>query len=326
MNAIHCFDDDNESDSCMNLPLDSKQLRAFVTLVRLGSFTLAAKELNLTQSAISHAMKALEQDVGCRLLDRMGKKILPTQAGEQLLHHAEKILKEMFATRESLQQLGKWGKGRLRIGTSDAACQYILPGVLREFKECFPQYGITIEPGDVSECIDALRNNRIDLGLGLEPDKEHQFEFHPLFTDELAFLMSPLHPWAADGSITRAEIPRQNYVLYNKKSYTFRMVEKYFRQEEVVLNTVIELGSMEAIKELVKLGLGVSILAPWIARKELEERSLVCLPLGRRKLRRNWGFFHWRSHRLGLAEETFLGICRSATEGLSGWDWRSSKP
>src|SRR5215469_4900712 len=108
MNATHCFDGSNECNSCMSQPIDSKQLRAFVTLARTGSFTLAAKELNLTQSAISHSIKSLEQDVGCLLLNRMGKKVLLTQAGEQLLHHADKILDEMSVTRESLRQLGQW--------------------------------------------------------------------------------------------------------------------------------------------------------------------------------------------------------------------------
>jgi LysR family transcriptional regulator, low CO2-responsive transcriptional regulator len=300
----------------MSLPIDSKQLRAFVKLAQTGSFTLAAKELHVTQSAISHSMKALEADVGCLLLDRMGKKIVPTQAGEQLLHHAEKILKEMALTRESLRQLGKWGRGRLRVGASAAACQHILPAVLREFKESFPQYEIAIEPGDVTELLEALRDHRIDLGIGLEPEKEPQLEFHSLFGDELFFMTSPLHPWAVARAVNRAEIPRQNYVLYNKKSYTFRMVEKYFEREDMVLNTVIELGSLEAIKELVKLGLGVSILAPWAARKELESGSLVSLPLGRRKLKRTWGVFYWRGRRLGLAEQTFLGLCRSATVGF----------
>src|SRR5437762_4736692 len=110
----------------MSLPLDSRQLRAFVTLARTGSFTLAARELFLSQSAVSHSMKALEQDVGCRLLDRVGKKVLLTQAGEQLLHHAQKILTEMGEARESLQQLGKWGRTRLRIGSSPTACQHIV--------------------------------------------------------------------------------------------------------------------------------------------------------------------------------------------------------
>src|SRR5438067_124339 len=119
--------------------LDSRQLRAFASLARTGSFTQTARELHLTQSAISHAIKALETDVGCRLLDRLGKKVILTQAGEQLLVHAEKILHAMTTAREDLKQLGKWGRSRLRLGASTAVCQYIRPALLREFKESFSQ-------------------------------------------------------------------------------------------------------------------------------------------------------------------------------------------
>jgi DNA-binding transcriptional LysR family regulator len=301
----------------MNQPLDSRQLRAFATLARKGSFTLAAKELFLSQSAVSHSMKALEQEVGCRLLDRLGKRVMLTQAGEQLLQHSEKILQEMAQARASLELLGKWGRVRLRIGATSTACEHILPAVLRELIDNFPQCIINIEPGDTAETIELLRSSRIDLALTLEPKHEDQLEFHPLFSDELVFLVSPQHPWAAAGRVVREDIPRQNYILYNKASYTFRMVEDYFRQEDMVLNTVIEFGSMEAIKELVKLGLGVSILAPWIARKELNEKSLAALPLGRRKLKRKWGVLHWRGRRLSLAEETFMNLCRTITEELT---------
>ena len=112
--------------------------------------------------------------------------------------------------------------------------------------------------------------------------------------------------------IRRNGIPRQNYILYSKRSITFRLIEDYFRREQMILNTVFEVGSMDATKELVKLGLGISILAPWIARKEIEEGSLVALPLGRRKLQRRWGILHWRGRRLNLAEETFISLCKSA--------------
>lgn len=78
------------------------------------------------------------------------------------------------------------------------------------------------------------------------------------------------------------------------------------------LNAVLKVGSMEATKELVKLGLGGSVLAPWIARKELDERSLVALPLGRRKLQRRWGVLHWRGKRLTLAEDKFIRLCETA--------------
>src|SRR5688572_186209 len=174
-----------------NMPIDSRQLRAFAALARTGSFTIAAKRLFLSQSAVSHSMKALETDVGCRLFDRVGKKVLLTQAGESLLHHADKILQEMTSARAGLQQLGKWGVGRLRIGASPTACHYILPGVLREFKESFPKCLIAIEPGDTLEAIESVRDNKIDLAVTLEPRNEDQFEFHPLFTDELAFIVGP---------------------------------------------------------------------------------------------------------------------------------------
>src|SRR5208337_5117613 len=129
----------------MREPIDSRRLHAFVILARTGSFTETAREMHLSQSAVSHSMKALEDTVQCRLLDRLGKSVMLTQAGEQLLEHAEKILAEMETARTGLRELGKWGKGRLRIGASPTACQFILPPVLRELKESFPQCIIQIE-------------------------------------------------------------------------------------------------------------------------------------------------------------------------------------
>jgi len=300
----------------MPKPIDSRQLRAFASLAQTGSFTRTARELHLSQSAISHAMKALEEELRCRLLDRTGKKVTLTQAGEQLMVRVRRILQEMQEARSDLQQLGRWGHGRLRFSASQTACQFILPGVLREFRESFPNCTIQIEPGDTPTAIELLRSRRVDLALTMETKGEEQFEFHPLFSDELSFILSPLHPWAQRGSVVREEIARQNYIFYTKTSVMFRMIEDYFGQDGLVLPTFIELGSIEAIKELVKLGLGMTILAPWVARRELMEGSLVTLPLGRRKLKRTIGVLQWRGRRLTLAEETFVGLCKTVTEGL----------
>lgn len=97
----------------MKNPIDSRQLHAFATLARNGSFTQTARELFLTQSAISHSIKALERDVGCRLLDRLGKKINLTPAGEHLLGHAERILSELQSARDGLEHLSRWSHGHL---------------------------------------------------------------------------------------------------------------------------------------------------------------------------------------------------------------------
>lgn len=301
----------------MRSVLDTRQLLAFSTVARRSSFTLAAKELFLTQSAVSHAMKSLEEELGCRLLDRVGKRVLLTQAGEQFLQHTEKILREMELARSGLDALTNWGHGRLRVGASTTACQYILPTVLREFKQSFPKCVIKIEPGDHADQLELLHGNQIDLSLMLEPQGETEFNFIPLFEDELHFVVSPMHPWAVAGRVPREEISSETLVLYNKTSYTFRLVNEYFREEKISLTNFIELGSMEAIKELVKLGLGAGVVASWIAREELRSGSLVSFPLGKRKLRRNWGVVHLRGRRLPLGEETFVGLCRTVTESFS---------
>jgi DNA-binding transcriptional LysR family regulator len=105
--------------------------------------------------------------------------------------------------------------------------------------------------------------------------------------------------------------------VYNHTSYTFRLLKDYFRTEDMPLTNILELGSMEAIKELVKIGLGVGVLAPWVAVNELASGALVSLPLGKRKLRRQWGVGHLRGRRLSLGEETFVGLCQSVTHELS---------
>jgi len=296
---------------------DTRQLLAFAALARLGSFTQAAHELHLTQSAISHAIKALEEQAGCRLFERAGRRVSLTQAGEQLLRHVEKIFSEMTSARAGLEELSRWGHGRLRIGASTTACQYILPNVLREFKQSFPHCAMAIEPGDHGRQVELLLQNRIDLALMLEPADRKDLGFVPLFEDEMRFLLAPVHPWARAGRMLRENFSEQTLILYNQTSYTFRLVKDYFRTEDLPLANFLELGSMEAIKELAKVGIGIGVLAPWVARAELEAGALVSLPLGKRKLRRRWGVAYVRGRRLSLGEETFVGLCQTVTEDFT---------
>ncbi len=304
----------------MSQPLDSRQLKAFTTLARTGSFTLAAKELFLSQSAVSHSMKALENDVGCRLFDRLGKKVLLTQAGEQFLRHADQIIGEMEEARASLQEMGRWGRGRIRVGASQTVCQYVLPGILRKLRDSFAKCFVTVESGDSPALLELLKENHIDLAFCLEPSNEEHIEFHPLFADELFFLAPPSHPWAAAGRVHRDEIALQDYIFYNKGSLTYRAIEQYFQKEDIVPRVVMHVGNMETIKELVKAGSGLTIAPLWIARREIEDKSIAVLPLGKRKLKRNWGLSHRRGRRLTLPEESFLSLCRAASGHFSAPD------
>jgi len=300
----------------MTIPFDSRELRAFVILARCGSFTKAARELSLSQSAVSHSIKALENDAGCRLLDRMGKTVSLTLAGEQLLRYSEKILADMDAARTALTQLGKWGHSRLRLAASATACQYLLPPVLRQFKRDFPKAIIQVETVDTPDATQLLRDKRVDLAIAFQSVQTAEFNFHLLFTDELAFALAPDHPWIATGS-GPVDVPRQNYIFYRRSSHTAQLIQEYFQRSEMTLNTVVELGDMEAIKQMAKLGLGIAVLPRWMIDKELRQKTLAALPLGPRKLRRVWGALWRRDHPLNVAQDTFVKSCHRWCERLA---------
>jgi len=296
--------------------LDSKQLRTFVSLARTGSFTATAKEVFITQSAVSHSMRALETELGCRLFNRIGKRTTLTLEGEQLLRHAERIIADMRTARASLDKLGKWGETRLRVGASPSACQYLLPEVLQTFRKTHPKCRVQLEPGDAPALAEAIREQRIDLALSLRPQREPTLDFEPLFSDELMFFVPPKHSWVEAGGVARPEIARQNLILYARNSQTYRTIERYFREEGIPLNIIMELGNVETIKQLVQLGLGISILATWVASAEIRKGSLIAMPLGRRKLRREWGIVCALGRTLSLVEAEFFRLCSEATKGI----------
>lgn len=296
--------------------IDSRQLRAFVAVARRGSFTQGAKDVFITQSAASHAIRSLEDELGCRLFERVGKRAMLTQAGEQMLQRCEEILRNMRDARGDLQALKDWGHGRLRLGAPATVCQHILPGVLRELREHHPCSALNIEAGDNPQLLSYLRANRIDLAVMIEPERQPEVQFEPLFTDELCFIVPAGHAWASLPVVTRNEIVDATLILAGKATRTFALVEEYFRAHHLVMPRCIELGSVDSIKELVKTGLGVGIAARWPVRREIEAGELVALPLGPGKLRRRWGVARLRGRKLGLAEETFIRYCRNHTAAL----------
>ncbi len=302
----------------MKTTVDSRQLKAIAALARTASFTLAAKELRITQSAVSHAIKALEDDLGCRLFDRVGKRVQLTVCGEQFLRHAHNILREMQAARAGVEEVLQRSQSFVRVGASTTACQHILPTVLREFRERYPNCLVRIETGDQGRQLELLKAGRIDFAFLIQthPQASRDLVFVPLFEDELRLFVAPQHPWAELQAVPAGALEAETLILYNKSSYTFQLIADYFKEEKVALTNYIELGSIEAIKELVKLGLGAGVLAPWIASAELANGTLVSLPLGRRRLRRQWSVAYWKGRRLAKAESIFVGLCETVARSI----------
>lgn len=291
---------------------DMHQLRVFVAVAENLSFTRAAEVLFMTQSGVSHQIARLEQRLETRLFDRQARAASLTRAGRILLDHARRILGTMENAVAAMRQVAEPDGGLLRMGASITACQYIVPAALREFRESFPAYSLRITPGDGPAVTQGLLDGALDLGIVIRHQRPPKLTYHELFTDELGFLLSPLHDWARAGKVDRRQISQQRMILYSRQSTTFRLIEQYFVRTRAELRDWIELGSIEAIKALVKLGLGVSLSARWTAHAEISDGSLIWLPLPGTSIRRVWCIAHTPGRDLSLAERTLVGLCQSA--------------
>lgn len=296
---------------------DVHQLKVFLAVAENLSFTRAAESLYLTQSAVSHQIARLERTLGAALLLRQGRNISLTSVGRELVPHARRVFAVLDDATAAVRQAARPDSGRLRVGATSTACQYLIPEALREFRECFPAYTLSILPGDSPVVAERLAEGSIDLGVMIRHERRARMVYHELFTDELGMLVSPLHPWAKAGKVDRRQLAEQRLVMYSRSSATFRLVERYFARMRAPLKDWIELGSMEAIKELVKLGLGASVVAPWIARPEVLNRSLVWLPLPGARLKRNWCIASATGKHLSVAEQTFIGLCQNVAAALA---------
>lgn len=292
-------------------------LKVFLAVADSLSFTRAGERLFLTQSAVSHQIAKLESELGCQLIERQGRSVSLTIAGRTLVQQGRRAFAALDEAATVTRQAAHPSKGRLRIGASNTACQYIIPEALREFRECFPDYSLSIIPGDSPVALQHVIDGTVDLALMIRAERQRKVVFHPLFEDELHLMVSPLHPWAKAGRVDREQLPDQQMVLYGRGSATARMVERHFVKLGVPLRDYIELGDIGAIKELVKLGLGISVSADWVAWPEMDEGSLVLLPMPGGKLKRRWGIAVTSGKKLSLAEQTFIGLCQAVAAKFS---------
>ena len=292
-------------------PLDARQLRALCVLGDTGSFTLTARRLHLTQSAVSHSMKALEGSLGIVLIERSGRKALLTQAGQALVIRADRLLREMAMARTEIEHLTKWGGSLLRLGASQSTCQYILPKVLAAFRTKFPRWQIEVSARDSSALPSAVLDGEIDLALCTETSGEMEaLEFRPLYEEEISVIFPAKHRWVGQEEITLEEILTETVISYRMSSDLTRTVRAHFQKVGLRMSKpAMELGNLEAIKEMVKLGMGVALMPSWIASRDVEADILGMAKLAGGKLRREWGLAYRKGRRLSHGEEEFARLC-----------------
>lgn len=259
--------------------MDVKQLQTFIVLSRLLNFRAAAEELNYSQSTVSDHIRNLEQELGVKLFERLGKKVFLNEEGKKLISPAQKMLQDAEEIHELFNK-GEKVRGTLKIGAAETLCAFWLPPLLKEYSKIYPNVRIILKMADCLDFHDLLEKNIIDVAFGLHDESKRKDLLQiDLFDDSTVFVAASDHPLACLGRITMSELENQSFILIESESGYSMEVRRLFQKLNVKVDTIMELGSIEAIKQCVKEGLGISLLPRISVNKEITNGELAVLPV-----------------------------------------------
>jgi len=244
--------------------MDLHQIEIFCTLIRLRSFSRAAEALYLTQPTVSGHIKNLEHGLGIKLLDRLGKRIVPTEAGEVLFRHGQKLLAMRDHARQEIDAVSGRIGGVLKIGGSTIPGAYVLPPFIGAFKQIYPAASIHLLIDDTERVAEAVLNNELDIGVVGARVADRHLEVHPFVKDELVLAVPPGHAWSHKRTVAIDALRGEPFILREQGSGTRRIMEERLDKAGIALadlNTVAVMGSSDAVRQAVKAGLGMSILS-----------------------------------------------------------------
>ncbi|MDH4164188.1 MAG: selenium metabolism-associated LysR family transcriptional regulator [Nitrospirota bacterium] len=244
--------------------MDLHKIEIFCTLVRLRSFSRTAEQLRLSQPTVSGHIKQLEQELGVRLLDRLGRRIVPTDAGEVLYRHGVRLLEERDRARQEIEGLSGKVSGLLAIGGSTIPGAYILPRLIGRFKKLYPEISIRLSIDDTAKITEAVMNGELCIGVVGARVSDPYLATHAFLHDELVIAVPAGHAWANKRTVEVEALKAEPFILREQGSGTLRIMAQHLGAAGLSideLNVVAVVGSSDAVRQAVKAGLGISILS-----------------------------------------------------------------
>lgn len=277
--------------------MDLRQLEIFVKVAELGSFSRAAEALYLTQPTVSEHIRTLEDEVGVRLLDRLGRGAAATRAGQLLLSYATRMLALQREARQAMDGFQGRMSGELLAGASTIPGEYVLPAMIGRFKEKYPDISITLLIGDSQTAVDWVAEGRAELGVVGARLSHRGVEYKELMPDEVVVIVAGAHPWHGRRQIMLDELRSEPLLIRERGSGTRAALEAALAEAGMDLGSfriVGEMGSTQAIKQAVKAGVGVSLVSKRAVEEECKSGLLWCLRVKDLKVTRS---FHLVTHK-----------------------------
>lgn len=258
-----------------NLNLD--QLQTLVRVVELGNFSAAARSLNLTQPAVSLQVRELEERLGVRLVDRLGKRAFATAAGLDLIERARRLHGEAKEAEEAMRRHREGRTGRVRVTANDIFCSYLLPDAIKAFRAKRPNAEIVATIASSGNATEQAIDNRVDLAVVTMPVADRALDVRPFRREPIVAILPPSET-RAPARLAATDLARHPMILDLPSAKYSRLVRAWFEAGGVEPKPVMETSAYESVKQLVRAGLAVSIL-PRVAVASSHYRDLVVRPL-----------------------------------------------
>ena len=287
------------------------QYRIFYAVAKSGNISRAAKELYISQPAISKSISKLEDSLNTVLFTRNSRGVQLTDEGQVLFEHTRDAFEELAKGEQELKRIREFNMGHIRIGVSNTLCRFIMVKYLKGFIEQYPHIKITIESQPTTQTLSMLEQQRIDIGLVVEQKSAKSMNFIPVMDIEDIFVATPSYlenlrlREGADTDVFQSG----NLMLLDKNNITRHYIDDYMSVNEIVANNLLEVTTMDLLIEFARIGLGIGCVIKEFVKEDLDSGRLAQLKLDTPIHKRTVGFL-WQSSRTSKALDTFIRFCK----------------
>jgi len=287
--------------------MDFDQLETFLDVARLSSFSRAAEKRFRTQPAISSQIRALEEEVGARLLDRSGGKVSITASGKLFQKFAEELLENRKVMLTAVAETERVPRGEIVVGANEGTCLHILPEVFAEFKKQYPDVAVNIKRSDYAKILESVIDNSVDFGVVSLPVTDTRLTVVLIHRDELVAIAPPQHPLAKMKSATLVEAAKFPLVV-PKAGHTRDALENLFHERKLKPRYAMEMDSSELLKRFVAADVGVGFIARSNVQEDVRANVLVAISLSDAQIRRDLALVFRKDKALSRAALAFIDI------------------
>ena len=288
--------------------MEIRDLEIFLSVAKHLSYTRAGDEVNLSQPSVSIRLKHLEDELGVKLFEQLGRKVALTEAGHVLIPDAHRVITAVKDAKQRIYELQGIERGSLRIGASTTPGMYLIPQIIARFKARYPKIEVHLGIKDTKQVQEGVIRNEFDFGFVGGHLVGDEVDVLPWLTDQLVLVVGPKHSLARKKSIKAEDLRNEKFILRELGSATRSTISNHLQRSNLALQAVMEMENPESVKKAVQSGLGIAFISKFAVETELRAKTLVALRVHGLDIRRELKIVHRKDKHLSRAAQTFISM------------------